>query len=387
MNEKDENFAKLTKTDMQNIVRGAGFFGSGGGGSVAQAYEMVENVWDTGKFPDKKDILLQKPMSVANQDTLSSVAFIGSPEAFKSAENQGKFAIENAVSILSEKIKKDFNAYVAVETGSINIIAPMIAAAITGKPCVDCTGTDRSVPKLQNIAFAEGGVATSPVVFANDYDGKDKAYEYIQSIEGSIDVDDIARTIISHPDFKMFAGLTNFVMSGTQMKDTGALNWITISQRLGESLLQNKQNKNIFQIIENFFKTDAELSKDKRKVFLLGKGVVKNIKTISHGGFDFANITIATEGDLLTVIALNENLLVWSSNSSAPLAMAPDLISYVDSEGQTYSNVDIYEGLEISLIGTQASERMRTDKMIKAFMDELNMLGYYGKYIQIENIK
>ncbi len=288
-----------------------------------------------------------------------------------------KYASINSLKYLAQKTGKEFGYIVSVETGAINITIPMLVAAITGKPYVDCTGTPRSVPQLQDTTYAVGGVDESPVTFANDEEGKKSVVQCLEA-KGPVSVDSLARNVIEDENFKQFAGFSNFIMTGKQMKDTGSLGCVTMSKELGEALDEAKNSaKNPFEVIRDYLKSRG------RKSFLLGEGTVKSIENVVEGGFDKINVTIKTDDDLFTVVALNENLIVWSKNKSNPVAMAPDLISYVGENYQTYSNADFKLDQKIKLIVSQSTEIMRQPDIIEAFMEEINKMGYYGPNVLI----
>lgn len=362
----------LDKQDMMNICTGAGFFASGGGGSVQQGYNIINKIWE---LPDKKPVVLCSPHTVPDDAWLASVAMIGAPDALGKTSNWCKNAAVNSLSLLEKKLEKNIDYLLAVETGSLNIVVPMIVAAIRGLPYVDCTGTSRSVPKIQNTTYAEGGVNPSPAAFAND---DTKGVTQYMVAEGVVQIDDLARNIIENEHFNQMAGFANFMMTGEKMKETGSLGCVTMAKELGEAL--GKAGENPFEVIHNY------LQKENRSSYLLGKGVIQKMEAIHAGGFDSINISIETTDDLITVIALNENLLAWSKRKSSPIAMAPDLISYVDKNGKPLSNADIKVGDEIFLIVAQATKQMRVSKIIDSFLTELKAMGYYGPYVRVEEI-
>ncbi len=369
---------ELQKNDMMNICRGAGFFASGGGGSVEQTHDIIEYIWNKDKLPNKKPVMLYQPEIIPDTDWLASVAMIGSPDALTATPNKCRYASVNSFKTLSEKTKKEIKYLVSVETGSINITIPMLVAAINGLPYVDCTGTARSVPKLQDTTYAVGGVDSSPAAFANDQ--PQGVTQYLVA-EGLIKVDSLARNVIQNPKFNQISGLSNFIMTGQEMKQTGSLGCVTMAKELGEALSQAKiKNNSPFDVIHSY------LLKANRKSYLLGKGEITDKKIVKSGGFDALNITIETANDTITVVALNENLLAWSDKKSSPIAMAPDLISYVDENYQVFSNADIEKGQKIMLIAAQATTEMRQPELVNSFLEEIKTMGYYGPYVKIEDI-
>ena len=250
---------------------------------------------------------------------------------------------------------------------------------------VDCTGSARSVPHLQDTTYAVGNISEVPAVFANDIKKDDEnSVEVFIETNGKIAVDTVARGIVADKSFENVAGSANFVMTGAEMKKYGSLGCVTMAQELGRQLREAKTKKiGVFQIIKKFLYDYKDL---KRETRLLGKGTITKIETVSAKGFDSLKVTIKTDNDILEVLALNENLLVWSNKKGYPITMAPDLISYVDEDYNVYSNADIKKGQKIMLIGTQATKLMRSEKILNDFLVMLKNMGYYGSYVPIEEI-
>lgn len=77
----------------------------------------------------------------------------------------------------------------------------------------------------------------------------------------------------------------------------------------------------------------------------------------------------------------------WDADTARPVAMAPDGIGYVNKNGQALSNADLKKGDKVYVVGVRAQERLRTDAYLKAqFLAGLKNVGYYGKYVPIEDL-
>jgi DUF917 family protein len=81
-------------------------------------------------------------------------------------------------------------------------------------------------------------------------------------------------------------------------------------------------------------------------------------------------------------------MIVWDVDKNIPLAMAPDTISYVNKKGIALSNADLIVGDDIHIIGIKADERLRQDPYLKhKYLTALQNVGYYGKYVPIEQLQ
>ena len=87
------------------------------------------------------------------------------------------------------------------------------------------------------------------------------------------------------------------------------------------------------------------------------------------------------------VIFQNESLIAWRNDSSQPIAMAPDLICYLTPNGIPLTNADdLQKGQELVLIGVKAPNQLRSGSILAAFQEVLNLMGYYGPYVPIEEL-
>jgi hypothetical protein len=74
------------------------------------------------------------------------------------------------------------------------------------------------------------------------------------------------------------------------------------------------------------------------------------------------------------VVNQNENLVAWTSTSSHPVALAPDLIVFMTADGQPFSNAD----LELT--------KGKDVVVIAAFMPVLQAAGYGGPWLPVEKL-
>ena len=124
-----------------------------------------------------------------------------------------------------------------------------------------------------------------------------------------------------------------------------------------------------------------------KDVSLIIRGKLTQIVQGASGGFDRGVLTFEDGKRTIHVVNQNENMIVWDADIARPVAMAPDGIGYVNQKGQALSNADLEEGDKVYVVGVRADARLRTDAYLKeAFLTGLKNVGYYGKYVPIENL-
>lgn len=378
---------KLLKSDLYNICRGAGFFSSGGGGSVNMAEDMIELIWELLEKQSEQHIKLINISEISDETYLSLIALAGDPSKFN-PKTLGKFASINAIKYLEKKLHKKFNFLLPGEIGSVNILVPMLVAAQTNKAVVNCSGAPRAVPRLQDTIYYSGEIDMTPIAFANDEDKTKSVKAFFTTKgtkQGDINVDGVMRAVAESPAFNNVSGFANFVMKSEKLKkilEGKTQNTVTMALKLGQQLQKGEKNKDApFKIINTFL-----LDNYKRKSYLLISGTITKIKhtNVEDDAFEYLEITIQSNTDTITVKAINENLLALKNNN--PIAMAPDLISWVGDDCKVYSNDDIKKEQKLNLIGTQASAEMREKKIVEDFSKLLTTLGYSNDYIPIENL-
>jgi DUF917 family protein len=167
-------------------------------------------------------------------------------------------------------------------------------------------------------------------------------------------VDEISRVIIGCKEFNEIASFACFAMNGKAMKKTIVRNTLTQARDVGK-IIKESQGANA---------TD----------FLKKLEEKKHIK-----------------GYLL--IHQNENLsafLIEENNKLKPLAFIPDLICYMELDGnkikQSLSNVDVQKNMEVALIGFKADEKLRDAYLLENFTKARGNLGDFYEYQRIEDL-
>ena len=412
---------KLSKEDLENIVRGACLLSSGGGGTYSSGLNLLKK-FTKGPYYDQDyvDYLEVDDLPDSSTDCGLVVAYMGAPEAIANLDypEAGVNAAKKVEKLMADKNQK--LAYIVpVEIGALSSIVACTVASKLGIPVINGDGAGRAVPELTMTTFAGYDVSTNPTVLANkdnltiqlDVDSPEDTNNNNAAI-----VEAVARPTISLPEFGQQAGLAMWVMPATQIKEVVKITQTLVAcKEVGDVIGQFQQGKSIsISTLLDCIKTSLHT-----KAFELCSGTLCSAENITEGGFDHGKVVINSNGSTITILFQNENLLAWNSASDTPLAMAPDAIAYVIQDDQVvYSNGDLIgednalkkslRGRMVSIIGITAQPELRDyeakksivrAKMLQSANDKkggeisqsfelaLEKFGYYGKYVPLEDLQ
>ena len=346
----------LKETELRDIVYGATLLGAGGGGSPENGLQVLEST-----FKIAKEVKMVDPEEVPNYSMLCVVAGMGAPEALlkRGWEDEDIPALKALEAALGKKM--DF--IIAVETGGFNSITPIHAAVASGVPIVDGDGVGRAIPQLEMTMFSVHNLPIAPVTVADPYGN----YAVLYPINPQM-AEKMARGITV--EFGMKAGLACHPMTGWQMKKAVIAKTYTMAEKVGRAIREAKEKG----------KDPVEAVVKVTGGWKLAQGKVKKKEVETKGGFDYGKVYV---GDI-RVDYKNENMIAWKGNK--PIAIAPDLICWLSTDGRPLTNADIKEGLEVAVIGIKADERWRKPEGLAVFRPVLAELGYTGEYIPIEKL-
>lgn len=412
---------KLSKEDLENIVRGACLLSSGGGGTYSSGVNLLKKL-TKGPYYDQDyvDYVDVDDLPDSLSDCGLVVAYMGAPEAIANLDypKAGINAANKAKALIEAKGQK--LAYIVpVEIGALSSIVACTVAAKLGIPVINGDGAGRAVPELTMTTFAGHDVSTNPTVLANkdnltiqlDVDSNDD-----MKINNAAIVEAVARPTIGLPEFGQQAGLAMWVMPATQIKEVVKITQTLVACReVGDVIRQFQDGLpiSIYTLLE-IIRTSLDT-----QAFELCSGTLCSAENITEGGFDHGKVVINSHGSTITILFQNENLLAWSTRSDTPLAMAPDAIAYVIHDDQiVYSNGDLIgednalkkslSQRKVSVIGIAAQSELRDyeadkskvrAKRLQSINDKkggeishsfelaLEKFGYYGGYIPIEDLQ
>lgn len=409
---------KLTRQELEQLVSGACFLASAGGGTYTSGMNLASHFNKSSYY--LKDQTQEAPVvEVVEVDDLEDtkygvmVAYIGSPESME--EIYYPIEIVHAVEQLQKEV--DISYILPAEIGAISSLAACLTAAKLGIPVIDGDGAGRAIPELSMTTYSLYQKDVNPVYLASK---EENAYVCLRISDGTSEtaaseVEQFVRPVLAVPCFGQKAGLAMWVLSGKEIKEVvHSRKTLQGCLQLGRYIRERDKDK-LFEKVKEMGYGEPEC--------LHGTGAV--IQTSVGGGFDKGMLTFTSQGSLeennITVLFQNESLIVWDANHTRPLTTAPNLISYlvdfVDEDKYdekynrwTYSNGDLQgldpeklkrasfqlvmipatpsmyeleEGLQDRYEETSNGARPGSSSVLKSYEKVLADLGYYGGIVGV----
>lgn len=363
---------KLGERELRDIVNGACILGCGGGGPLSIGLQILEELLKQGK-----PVLLADPSSIDAAATMAVSADVGSPDA----ASGGGFdfgAAPIAYGVLDALQQhagwKPFSYVLPGEVGAGNSFIPMSVAAQKGIPIVDAAGARRAIPGLAMCTYASHQIPISPIAMGNESNQVTLTVKDIPTAEAAI------HGIISGDTFGQLAGVAFWPMNGKTMQGSAIFGTTSYAEKLGATLREALAAK----------KDPVEAVRAYLEGYLLFVGTIVDSGEQTSGGFDYGRVTLkADDGSELYIFNQNENLIAWNTKDARPVAMGPDLICYLTTDGLVFSNadMDIPKGKKVAVIGAKAPPQMRDPKIVVQFTNTLRQMAWYaGPYVPIEEL-
>lgn len=354
--------------ELEQIILGTSFLGSGGGGMTKTGYAFLNQL--KTNFPALKLSLADWNDPSLDPESLGMVICdIGAISAIESNQSKAILAAFSALSDHQEKYtSKKTLAVLPIELGPESTLVPFVLAAYCpGIIVIDGDGARRAVPQIELSTYASNQLAVSPAVITND-----QGQSIIVNCDSPEMLDDMLRPIVEIENFGDSASLAMFSNSLADFGKALIPGTISLSIAAGK-MIQNLQKG---------LPTDPDTIKvvNGLEAELIGKGKVLNTVDNVGGGFDHGKTLIADPETmtLYTILNQNENLIVYSSDQTAPLAVAPDLICVITKEFKVVTNGEIGSQDELFIIRVQAHSSMQVPSIVKGFQSLINQMGYAG---------
>lgn len=393
----------LKRADLEPLLLGGCFFGSGGGGTIASARSLVAH-FEQGSYYPTDEVRVVTAEEATEGDAVM-VAYMGSPEAIDgTAYPVGPVLAVEQVQARLESEGRKLAYVVPPESGALGFSVACLVAAKLGLAVVDGDGAGRAVPSLPMLTFAARHVDPRPAVLVSQ-DGlavaldvtpaKGSGGDRQHQQDVSIIVEQMMRPIVAAPEFKQFGGLAMWVMTPAKLRDALPITG-TLTRALAFGRAAMRGSLTTVDDVVRWLHDESGVSA--RALFATGELWESAVDTT--GGFDLGTVTVKAGAHTAEVLYQNESLLAWASDRPQPLCMAPDSICwFFEGEGDAVaSNGDIvqadgslnpaYRGRPVTLMGLSANPLLRVPGglILDSFMAQVNTLGYRGPYVPVEKL-
>lgn len=373
-------FVLKNRQQVEDLVRGLTFYGTGGGGSYQRGVDLLMEKVDAGV-----EVGWVGADDIADDEYSVSPFLMGSlknpgPEVEKEMReiyylgdqmyDETKMMV-HAVNELGAKVGKKISALVPIELGGANAAACICAAAELGIVTLDGDYTGRAIPEIQQTTPFILEQTLLPLVACDGWGNiatVEKAFNWrmTERIGKQLSVAGFNRS-----------AQAAFLMDGKETKRALVKGTMTECYEVGKALRE--------AVEAGKDPADAIAAKMQGWVACKGKVTKKVVDTRSDYYWVTHEITGqgAYAGTTIKVWVKNENHISWKNGEV--FVTSPDMIQIIDSKtGHPYTNDKIEEGMEVSIIMMKARDIFRTERGLltlgpKAF-------GFDVEYKPVEEI-
>lgn len=362
----------LYEQDIKEVLYGAAFLGSGGGGPLKIALEMLAELKNK---TEKVELELLDLDDMEAEDYACTVVCVGSPLAMlKDGLGPGGQIAFEAYQETCQVNGKNLKCLYSVEMGGFNTFVPIMVDILSDPnpknrlPFLDIDGNGRAVPEACTTLGCGRGYVPDLMTFGSDDGDKIIAYPSSQNA-----AEEIARHLCMA--FGMRLGLSSSGMDREELRDRTVPAGITMAQNIGRALLRcQSEHKDVL----------SELTKV-MEVRQACRGKITELQIAAEGGFDKGMTTVSgDDGKTYYIEFENENLLIRDDSGKVHLT-APELICFVSADTcEPLTNAETKEGMEILVLLAPAYHQWwNEDKGAYHVWDHLlENLGYTGPMVR-----
>ncbi len=335
----------LTKTKINNIIEGANFLGTGGGGTIADAEPLLKKI-------ERVDLINFNEL--IETDLVCTVFGIGGKQTIDPVK-----AVRSALSVFMEINKRPITAIVPVELGAESIATALFAANTLGVPVLnsDLVGL-RSAPEVYLELISLINVSRTPCVIADDKNNTAVLWNTasIQHLE------------LLLRSFAVAAGgdayIAGYPMQIKQIRNATPQNSLILAEQAGEFLREIRSKK----------KTVEELCTMLDLIYY-DTGIITSNSTTQTKGFESGEYTIKSKSCIWKVVYKNENIILLKNDKV--VVTAPDSILLMDTDRiQGINNFNKNSNKKVMIFAKKAVPIWRTRKGRKLFSPQQLGLQY-----------
>lgn len=325
--------------DVDGLLAGAMFYGSGGGGDPYLPRQMLYAALERyGPVPlvDAEELdpdgLVLPVVSAGAPHTLIE-RFHGDREAAGLRAALESHAGRRCVGVLP------------LQLGPVNALLPLVVAAQLGLPCLDVDGMRRCFPRLEMSVFALAGIPISPILLVDAVGSL-----AVLSAADDATASSLLRSCL--PSMGLVAMCSAYLLNAGQCAEIGSSRALTRCAELGAALRAAEPGP-----AENYREFLEECGG--RIVF---SGVV--LELIQHLDQGFARGTLSLESADRTrsmrIDFQSENLV--ATEDGVPVVTVPDLINLVDIDtGTVLQTVDVVVGQQVHVFASPVDPCWHTE--------------------------
>jgi uncharacterized protein len=365
-----------TYQDCEDLLEGALWMGTGGGGSLEEGMEKLKKVLDDGlsiewveldEIPDDiwtATVGLHGSIAPLSEKILHEISINGLTET-------PEWYLVKAVKELGESLGHNFECLVPAELGPDSVAIPLAVGAYLGISVVDGDYIGRAVPEEHQSTYCL-------------YEKDSNLFAGVDRWGNSVFVKNTVNTHTLERIAKMLAvasygdiAVAKTPLIAEEMKKIVVPGTLSLCLKIGQTLRDSRENG----------RDPIDAGVDASQGWRLFDGTVASLETEDRNGYYFGKVEVKGCGDFqdqtLKVWFKNENQITWLNGS--PWICSPDLVTFVyKKNGRGVFNAELGEGDEVSVIGMKGVEGFRTNYGLSLAGPE--HFGFDIDYVPIEDL-
>jgi hypothetical protein len=351
-----------TRSEVEDLIRGLAFMGTGGGGRPDAGREFLLSHIDKGESVGWTDVA-----ELADDGWACCVFSMGTtaprPADFKPREypEYGRnrapgSALTRAIRELETYTGKRVSVVFPLEIGASNTCGPMHVAAALGLQFADGDGSGRAVPEAPQSTPALTGQSMWPSSICDDW-GNVMILKQAVSLDLAEAIGKGMSMISKVPDPYVFLAMSAYLMPVATLRKVIIPGTVSRAYELGKTIRQARERGQDPVIAAAEFMNGR----------ILFKGTVTKREWQSTGGYQIGTTDITGTGDdaghTFRIWFKNEHHITWKDG--APFVTSPDMIAVVHADtAEPITNTYLAEGMKVAVVGNAADARMRTPEAV-----------------------
>jgi len=360
---------------LEDALVGSSYLGTGGGGSLEAARELVAKDLAAGL------IITTLPVSALSDTDRIACPYGLASLAETSEEMQARLdAIENKVEepvqaafeALEKHLDQKFAGVILGEIGPLSLAEGLSIAARLNVPALDADTVGRAVPEINQHSVKVAGIPLTPIGAATPFGDE----MVVETLGDPTRAEDILRSVAV---VSRSCGVADSPIAGAQAKQKGTLvtGSLTLARNIGKAVREAKASG-----------TDPiEAARMAGDGYLLFTGTVAGTEWKDEDGFLVGKVSISGTGDFagqsFETDVKNEHLV--ARREGAIVATCPDLISVIDLEtADGIVNPGYENGQAVAVLGYRCDPIWRSKAGLDVFSPRY--FGYDLDYVPIESL-
>ncbi|MFD0693143.1 DUF917 domain-containing protein [Paenibacillus sp. GCM10027628] len=345
----------LQLIEVEDLLYGAGIYGTGGGGSLEEALATVRRLYAEGK-----QVALASLEDIGDDWLVASPYYVGSvapPSENIRKRLAGLTELPDEVSTLAAQALQDYlgkpiQAVIATELGG-NTSCAIETAIRLNVPLIDGDPAGRAVPDLAHTTFHIFDVSISPFALANRFGDT----IIVQHAVNHDRAEQIARSFATSSG--NLAGVCDHPIEGSRLKHSVIPGTLSLSECVGRARRLSLEEDR--SPIENI------VAAGNGRLLAIGKVLEANWK--DAGGFIEGDVLIGSDdGEAAPLYIWFRNEFMLARRGDEILSVIPELISVLDRRtGMPILNPDCQTGMEVAVITLPAPTYWESEKGLSIF--------------------